>query len=120
MTYISIGYSATLVIMVASLVFKDKRKQKEKEKYFDDNTAKFLMWILLSVIVSFGISMSADIPDAAELGGLIWIFGPFISGAISAWIYILVLMISIKLKVYAGWACIIFNLATGIYLFFSA
>ena len=120
MSYISIGYLTTLVLMIASLVFQDRRKRNQKEKYFDDKTAKYLMRILLSVIVSFGISMSADIPDSAELGGLIWIFGPFISGAISAWVYILALMISTKLKVYAGWACIIFNLATGIYLFFSA
>jgi hypothetical protein len=64
--------------------------------------------------------MSANIPDSAGLGGLIWIFGPVISGVISSFVYLIAILINTKLKVYVGWTCIIFNLATGIYLFFSA
>jgi hypothetical protein len=102
------------------MFFSDKKKPTQEEKYFDDRNAKFIMAIMLSVIVSFAISMSADIPNGAGLGGLLWIVGPLISGVISVLVYLIALMISIKLKVYAGWACIILNLATGIYLFFSA
>ena len=118
MSYFIIGYLATITLMVSRLIFSDKKKPPKQEKYFDDRTAKFIMGIMLSVIVSFAISMSANIPEGAGLGGLLWLFGPIFSGIISAWIYVFTLMISVKLKIYVGWACIIFNLATGIYLFF--
>ena len=120
MNYFIIGYLATIILMVSRLIFSDKRKSPDQEKYFDDLTAKFIMGIMLSVIVSFAISMSTNIPEGAGLGGLLWLFGPIFSGIISAWVYVFAMMISVKLKIYTGWACIIFNLATGIYLFFSA
>jgi hypothetical protein len=64
--------------------------------------------------------MSADIPNGAGLGGLLWIVGLLISGFFFGFVYLIALMPNIKLKVYADWTCIIFNLATGSYLFFSA
>tara|TARA_R110000796_G_scaffold96719_1_gene202742 strand:- start:127979 stop:128341 length:363 start_codon:yes stop_codon:yes gene_type:complete len=120
MIYFIIGFIAITVMMVSSIFFADRKKSSQEEKYLDDRTGKFMMGLLVSIIVSFGISLSADIPNSAGLGGLLWIVGPLISGVISVLVYLIALMISIKLKVYAGWVCIVFNLATGIYLFFSA
>lgn len=78
------------------------------------------MGIVLSIIVSFAFSMSADIPDGAELGGLIWIFGPLYAGGTSMFFFLVLLAISPRLKSVAGWLCIMFNLGVGAYLFFWA
>lgn len=102
------------------MFFTDKKKLGHEEKYLDNQTDKFLLGLFTSTLVSFGISMSTDIPDSAGLGGFLWIVGPFVSGIICTFIYLILIMISIKIKKYAGWACISFNLATGIYLFFLA
>ncbi|WP_323758029.1 hypothetical protein [Roseivirga sp.] len=120
MIYFIIGFIAITVMMVSSIFFADKKKPSQEEKYLDDRTDKFILGLLLSTIASFFISMSADIPNSAGLGGFLWIIGPLISGFFFGFVYLIVIMISIKLKVYAGWTCITFNLATGIYLFFSA
>ncbi|WP_422008366.1 hypothetical protein [Roseivirga pacifica] len=117
-------FSAFLIVYIVLLgliifvLSRNDRNAPEGEKYLDEITAKVFSGILISVVLSFVISSSADIPEGAGLGGLAWLFGPLFFGAISVFLYLFTLALFKKTKVGAGIVCVIFNIGVGVYFYF--
>jgi hypothetical protein len=83
------------------------------------NTYISLLAIIISILISFVLSSFANIPSGAGLGGLMWIFGPFMVGIVTIILYLIFIALNERGNRVFGLSLSIINIVFGIYMHFS-